>query len=111
MQVADRCHLFVNASQIFADAIRKSMRDICRVLGAGKITPELLSAVECIQYRGFLRRKETIAAVQLLAEDGVAIKEIVRRILGSERKDVFRRRKSSLRPWLPRLDVEGAAGC
>jgi hypothetical protein len=43
----------VKASRYFADAVRRSMRDIRRVLDAGKVSPELLAAAECIQYQGF----------------------------------------------------------
>lgn len=121
VQVADRWHLLENASRAFVDAVRRSMRDIRHVLGTGKITPELLTAAERIQYQGFLRRKETNASIRLLDRDGVAIKEIVRRtgvsrqvvrrILRGERDDIFRSRQSSLQLWLPRLNAEWAGGC
>lgn len=121
VQVTDRWHLLENASRAFVDVVRRSMRDIRRVLGAGQVSPELLTAAERIQYQGFLRRKETNATIQRLARDGVAIKEIVRRtgvsrqvvrrILRGEREDIFRSRQSSLQPWLPRLDTEWAGGC
>ena len=64
----------------FAEAVRRSMRDIRRVLGAGEVSPGLLTAAELIQYQGFLRRKETNALIRSLARDEVAIKEIVRRL-------------------------------
>lgn len=78
VQAADRWHLLDNASRAFVDAVRRSMRDIRRILGADKVSPDLLTAAERIQYQGFLHRKETNAAIQSLARDGVAIKEIVR---------------------------------
>ena len=75
------------------------------------IDPALLTFAEKLQYDGYLRREETNAAILALSEQGVAIKEIVRRtgysrglirnILRGQRSDVFRVRKSSLEPYLP----------
>lgn len=84
VQVADRWHLLENASRAFADAVRRSMRDIRRILGAGRVSPELLTAAERIQYQGFLRRKDTNASVHSLARDGMAIKEIVRLLISAQ---------------------------
>ncbi|CAM5220636.1 hypothetical protein BTHI11S_06303 [Bosea thiooxidans] len=46
MQVADRWHLMENASRAFLDAVRKSMRQIRRTIGATVVNPALLTAAE-----------------------------------------------------------------
>jgi transposase len=79
MQVADRWHLMENASRAFLNAVRKSMRQIRRTIGATVVNPALLTAAEKLQYEGYLRREETNAAVLALWQDGVPIKQIVRR--------------------------------
>lgn len=121
IQVADRWHLIENASSAFLDAVCKSMRQIRAAIGAKVINPALLTFAEKLQYDGYLRREETNAAILALSEQGIAIKEIVRRtgysrglirkILRGQRSDVFRVRKSSLEPYLPWLDEQWEAGC
>ncbi len=66
-QVADRWHLLENASRAFVDAVRKSLGDLRKALARTKISPDLLTAAERVQYEGFLRRQKTNAAVQALA--------------------------------------------
>lgn len=119
-QVADRWHLMENASRAFLDAVRKSMRQIRRVIGAATINPELLTAAERIQYEGYLHREEVNALILGLAKEGTTIKEIVRRTgqsrglvrraLRGQRSDVFRRRESSLELHLQWLDAQWDAG-
>lgn len=121
IQVADRWHLMENASGAFLDAVRKSMRQIRTAMGSTVIDPSLLTFAEKLQYEGYVRREETNAAILSLSEQGIAIKEIVRRtgysrglirkILRGQRSDVFRIRQSSLEPYLPWLDEQWAAGC
>jgi transposase len=119
-QVADRWHLMENASRAFLDAVRKSMRRIRGAIGAATINPNLLTAAERIQYEGYLRREEANAIILGLVEEGVTIKEIVRRtghsrglvrrVLRGQRSDVFRVRESSLELHLQWLDKQLAAG-
>lgn len=116
MQVADRWHLMENASRAFLDAVRKSMRQVRRTIGATVVNPALLTAAEKLQYEGYLRREETNTAVLALWQAGVPIKQIVRRtghhrmtvrrIARGERGDVFRPRQSSLEAHLPWLDAQ-----
>lgn len=121
VQVADRWHLMENASHAFLDAVRRSMRQIRRSVGAMTIDPDLLTSAERLQYEGYLRREEANVAVLSIAKSGASIKEIVRRtghsrglvrkILRGERSDVFRVRESSLESHLPWLDAQWASGC
>jgi transposase len=121
IQVADRWHLMENASGAFLDAVRKSMQQIRTAMGSTVINPSLLTFAEKLQYEGYVRREETNAVILSLSEQGIAIKEIVRRtgysrglirkILRGQRSDIFRVRQSSLDPYLPWLDEQWAAGC
>lgn len=54
------------------------MRQIRAVIGATTIDPELLTAAERLQYKGYLRRGETNATILTLSKSGTAIKQIVR---------------------------------
>jgi len=120
IQVADRWHLMENASRAFLDAVGKSMRQIRKTIGAGRIDPKLLTYAERLQYEGFQRREETNASILSLSQEGAPIREIVRRtgysrglvrkILRGQRSDVFRTRPSSLEPYLPWLDAQWDAG-
>jgi transposase len=121
IQVADRWHLMENASGAFLDAVRKSMRQVRTAMGASVIDPSLLTSAEKLQYEGYILREETNAAILSLSQQGIAIKEIVRRtgysrglirkILRGQRSDLFRIRQSSLDPYLPWLDEQWEAGC
>jgi len=119
--VADRWHLMENATAVFPDAVRRSMRVIRFAIGATTINPELLTCAERPQYQGYLRRKETKAAIMALVRDGVPLKEIVRRtghsrklvrqVSRGESTDIFRTRQSTLDAHLPFPDAQGGAGC
>jgi transposase len=121
VEVADRWHLMENASRAFLDAVRKSMRQIRSSVGAMTIDPQLLTAAERLQYKGYLRREETNAAILALSKHGIPIKQIVRQtghsrklvrqVIRGERHDVFRTRQSSLDQHLPWLDDQWGAGC
>ncbi len=121
LQVADRWHLFENASAAFLSAVRRQMGAVRAVLGQGAVDPSVLTAVERLQHEGWRRRAEASAAVLALHKDGVAIREIVRRtgrarkvvreVVRGGRAEPFRPRASSLQPWLDRLDAEWAGGC
>lgn len=100
VQVADRRHLFENASAAFLSAVKRAMRDVRRALGRGPVDPAALTAAERLQHEGWRRRADAEAAVIALHEQGVAIKEIVRRT-GRSRKRVARRRARRPRRAVP----------
>jgi transposase len=121
VQVADRWHLMENASRAFLEAVRKSTRQIRRVLGLATVNPGLLTCAERLQYEGYLRREETNATVVALGADSLPIKQIVRQtglsrgtvrqILRGSRSDVFRQRESSLEAYWPLLEAPWTGGC
>ena len=121
VQVADRWHLMANASAAFLEAIRRSMRPIRVALGAGTVDPSVLTCVESRQLEGAKRRDEGNAVILTLAENGVPLKEIVRRtgysrgtvrrVVRGGRTDVFRPRQSSLAPFKELLEREWTGGC
>ncbi len=121
VQVADRWHLMENASAAFLEAVRRSMGAIRAALCSGSLDPALLTCAERLQYKGYLGREAAHAAILALAQEGVPIKQIAKR-MGCSRKlvrnvvrglagEVFRLRQTSLESYLPRLDAEWAAGC
>ena len=121
VQVAERWHLFENASAAFLLVVKRHMREVRRALGHGSIDPATLTAAERLQHEGWKRRVEADAAVLALHAEGVAIKEIVRRtgrsrkvvreVVRGGRSEPFRPRASSLEPWLDRLNAEWNDGC
>ena len=121
VQVADRWHLMENASAAFLNAVRRSMHAIRKAIGVGTVDPAFLSAAERRQHSGWLLREAENASILALAAQGVAIKEIMRRVDKSRglvrqvvrgaRTDMFRGRMNSLEPFLTRLDAAWADGC
>ena len=120
VQVADRWHLMENASAAFLNAVRRSMHAIRKAVGVGTVDPASLSAAERRQHSGWLLREAENASILALAAQGVAIKEIMRRmdksrglvrqVLRGARTDMFRSRMSSLDPFLTRLETAWAEG-
>jgi transposase len=121
-QIADRWHLMENASASFLQAVRRSMRSVREAIGSPRtIDLALLTSAERLQFEGYRRRREMSDAIRLLAAEGLAIKEIVRRtgygrktirhtVRGGE-PEIFRSRTSSLEPHLDRLDAAWTGGC
>jgi len=61
LQVADRWHLFENASAAFLSAVRRQMGAIRAALGQGPVDPSVLTSAERLQHEGWRRRAEARA--------------------------------------------------
>lgn len=120
-QVADRWHLFANASDAFLEAVRQMLAKIRDAVGSAEIDTDLLTSAERRQLEGAKRREETNRAILALGQRGVSQREIarrvgrnratVRRVLSGRRADVFRPRQSSLAPFVGILEREWQSGC
>ncbi len=121
LQVADRWHLFENASAAFLDVVRRHLREIRAALSADAIDPALLTCAERLRWENWRGRHAVNEGVLALRGSGASIMSIVRgtglgrqtvrRILRGTRDDVFRVRASSLDPWTERLEQSWAGGC
>jgi transposase len=121
VQVADRRHLFENASAAFIDVVRGHMREIGQALSTGTIDPALLTHAERLRFEGWQGRHATNEQVLALHDGGATINAIVRgtgiarqtvrRILRGARDDVFRVRASTLDAWVEPLERGWKGGC
>ncbi|PYE43083.1 helix-turn-helix resolvase-like protein [Rhizobium sp. PP-F2F-G20b] len=106
-QVADRWHLFENASAAFLAAVRSEMPGLRRALAqTGQIDPETLARAERLQWDGAQIREALHRKILDLAEQGMPIKRMarttgvsrqtIRKVLRGQCQDIFRGRGSSL---------------
>lgn len=121
-QVADRWHLFENASAAFLAAVRSELPRLRKALSPeGPVDPEILGKAERIQWEAAMTREAVNRRVLALASQGVPLKAIarttglsrqtIRKIVRGQRHDIFRTRQSSLDPWIVRLEAEWTGGC
>lgn len=121
-QVADRWHLFENASEAFLAAVRSEMPRLRRALAPSEpVDPATLTRAEHLQWVGAQLRESLNRQIQDLAGQGVSIKamarttgvsrQTIRKILRGQRHDTFRNRQSSLDAWSLTLEAEWNAGC
>lgn len=121
-QVADRWHLFENASAAFLAAGRSELPRLRRALSFdAPVDPETLSKVERLQWAAAVTREAVNGDVLALMAQGVPLKamacttglsrQTIRKIVRGQRHDVFRTRQSSLDPWRVRLEAEWNGGC
>jgi transposase len=120
--VADRWHLFENASAAFLAAVRSEMPCLRRALApTGPIDPVTLTRAERIQWDGYQLREALNRQIIDLAGQGVPIRvmarttgvsrKTIRKVLRGQRHDTFRTRQSSLDAWSLTLEAEWNAGC
>jgi transposase len=121
-QVADRWHLFENASAAFLAAVRSEMPCLRRALApTGPVDPATLTRAERIQWDGAQLREALNRQIIDLAAQGIPIKamsratgvsrQTIRKVLRGQRHDTFRSRESSLDAWSLTLEAEWNAGC
>ena len=110
-----------NCSAAFLGFVRNSMRDIRRVLGTGRLDPEVMTTVERQQYECWRRRSAMNAIIMGMLKAEVSIKEIMRRtgrsrkcvraIARGDRAEAFRPRVSTLDGHLDWISPEWEGGC
>jgi transposase len=93
---------------------------IRKAVATGVVDPASLTAAERRQHSGWLRREAENAGILALADQGVSIKEIMRRtdksrglvrkVVRGARNDIFRGRMSSLEPFLVQLETAWSGG-
>lgn len=121
-QVADRWHLFENASAAFLAAVRSELPRLRKALSPETpVDPVTLSKAERIQWEAAVTREAVNSQILALAAQGVPLKtmartigvsrQTIRRIVRGQRHDIFRTRQSSLDPWRVRLEEEWTGGC
>lgn len=121
-QVADRWHLFENASAAFLSVVRTELPRLRKALSPNTpVDPAILSKAERIQWEAAAAREVVDEQILGLAAQGTALKAIarttgllrqtIRKIVCGQRHDIFRGRQSALDPWLVRREAEWSGGC